>query len=180
MFAFKWDCNKILPLVFDESLSYYEVLCKLTKKINDVIEKISDYDDLKEAVQELLEFEESTTETLGTYYGYIQSLQNAVTGLGTSKQDKVGYIEFDYSGNVTIVGDIVNTGIMKFVNKSSEPTLKATYNPNYKMIWMINVMQPNRWYVTFTDYTDPSKTNRVNFDYVDGEYENVTIDYDIS
>lgn len=31
-------CQKVLPLVYDESLSYYEFLCKLTHKINEVIE----------------------------------------------------------------------------------------------------------------------------------------------
>ena len=31
-------CQKILPLVYDDSLSYYEVLCKATQKLNEVIE----------------------------------------------------------------------------------------------------------------------------------------------
>ena len=31
-------CQKILPLVYDESLSYYEVLCKIQQKLNEVIE----------------------------------------------------------------------------------------------------------------------------------------------
>lgn len=30
-------CNKILPLVYDDSLSYYEVLCKTSAKLNEVI-----------------------------------------------------------------------------------------------------------------------------------------------
>lgn len=30
-------CHKILPLVYDDSLSYYEVLCKLINKINEII-----------------------------------------------------------------------------------------------------------------------------------------------
>lgn len=30
-------CHKILPLVYDESLSYYEVLCKVQSKLNEVI-----------------------------------------------------------------------------------------------------------------------------------------------
>lgn len=34
----KYWCNKILPLVFDDSLSYYEVLCKTSAKLNEVIE----------------------------------------------------------------------------------------------------------------------------------------------
>ena len=31
-------CQKILPLVYDDSLSYYEVLCKASQKLNEVIE----------------------------------------------------------------------------------------------------------------------------------------------
>lgn len=30
---FNWFCHKVLPAVYDESLSYYEVLCKLTEYI---------------------------------------------------------------------------------------------------------------------------------------------------
>ena len=33
----KYWCNKILPLVYDDSLSYYEVLCKTAAKLNEVI-----------------------------------------------------------------------------------------------------------------------------------------------
>lgn len=31
-------CNKVIPLVYDDSLSYYEVLCKVKNKLNEVIE----------------------------------------------------------------------------------------------------------------------------------------------
>ena len=34
---FKFWCQKVLPLVYDNSLSYYEVLCKVVKYINDLI-----------------------------------------------------------------------------------------------------------------------------------------------
>lgn len=34
----KYWCNKILPLVYDDSLSYYDVLCKTSAKLNEVIE----------------------------------------------------------------------------------------------------------------------------------------------
>lgn len=34
----KYWCNKILPLVYDDSLSYYETLCKTSAKLNEVIE----------------------------------------------------------------------------------------------------------------------------------------------
>ena len=35
---FKFWCQKILPLVYDDSLSYYEILCKITDYINKLID----------------------------------------------------------------------------------------------------------------------------------------------
>ena len=40
--SFRFWCQKVLPAVYDDSLSYYEVLCKLTKYINDLIENLND------------------------------------------------------------------------------------------------------------------------------------------
>lgn len=37
MKAFMFWCQKVLPLVYDDSLSYYEVLCKISHKINEII-----------------------------------------------------------------------------------------------------------------------------------------------
>lgn len=36
--SFNVWCQKVLPLVYDDSLSYYEVLCKVVDYINDLIE----------------------------------------------------------------------------------------------------------------------------------------------
>lgn len=35
---FNYWCYKVLPLVYDDSLSYYEILCKVTDYINNLIE----------------------------------------------------------------------------------------------------------------------------------------------
>ena len=35
-------CEKVLPTAYDNSLSYYEVLYKLTEKVNEVIELINE------------------------------------------------------------------------------------------------------------------------------------------
>lgn len=37
-------CQKVLPLVYDDSLSYYEVLCKVRDKLNEVISSYNDTD----------------------------------------------------------------------------------------------------------------------------------------
>lgn len=36
---FHFWCQKVLPLVYDDSLSYYEVLCKVVKYINALIDQ---------------------------------------------------------------------------------------------------------------------------------------------
>lgn len=36
---FNYWCYKVLPLVYDDSLSYYEVLCKVVNYINKLIEQ---------------------------------------------------------------------------------------------------------------------------------------------
>lgn len=36
---FRFWCYKVLPLVYDNSLSYYEILCKVVKYINDLIDQ---------------------------------------------------------------------------------------------------------------------------------------------
>lgn len=38
-----WQCVKVLPTVYDDSLSYYEVLGKITLKVNEVIETLQSW-----------------------------------------------------------------------------------------------------------------------------------------
>lgn len=60
---FRFWCQKVLPLVYDNSLSYYEVLCKVVKYINDLIDSdkeiVADIDVLKEEMKEILDFIEN-------------------------------------------------------------------------------------------------------------------------
>ena len=37
---FRFWCYKVLPLVYDDSLSYYEILCKVVKYINDLLAEV--------------------------------------------------------------------------------------------------------------------------------------------
>lgn len=48
-FAF-W-CQKVMPAVLDNSLSFYEVLCKLTAKLNDAIKTINGHSELITTMQ---------------------------------------------------------------------------------------------------------------------------------
>lgn len=80
-------CHKILPLVYDESLSYYEVLCKIQQKLNEIIESQNNLQDefykLKEWIDTQVESytKEQLQEWLdnGTLENILHSLLNITT-----------------------------------------------------------------------------------------------------
>lgn len=47
---FRFWCQKVLPTIYDDSLSYYEVLCKIRDLINDII---TNMDSLAEVIEDL-------------------------------------------------------------------------------------------------------------------------------
>lgn len=49
---FRFWCQKVLPLVYDDSLSYYEILCKVVHYLNKVIEDVNSIPDYIDAVIE--------------------------------------------------------------------------------------------------------------------------------
>ena len=69
---FRFWCQKVLPLVYDDSLSYYEVLCKVVKYLNNIITDVNgiidDVDGLKadlKVVQDWIDnFDTSYIETV--------------------------------------------------------------------------------------------------------------------
>ena len=58
--AFRFWCQKVLPLVYDDSLSYYELLCKVVDYINNLIhdnsETIDNMDALLTAYNQLQDY----------------------------------------------------------------------------------------------------------------------------
>lgn len=90
MSPFRFWCQKVLPLVFDDSISYYEVLCKLSNSINEVINNVEylrqfvddsglqELLDRVEGLQEVLEEIEHKFETGGYIDAIIDQLNNYV------------------------------------------------------------------------------------------------------
>ena len=66
--SFKFWCQKVLPLVYDDSLSYYETLCKVVKYLNDVIANVDvlhdDVDALRSAYIQLQSYVNSYFDNL--------------------------------------------------------------------------------------------------------------------
>lgn len=61
---FRFWCQKVLPLVYGNEISYYEVLCKMTTYLNQVI------DNMKQA--------ENYLEIFGESYNQIVEMQNKI------------------------------------------------------------------------------------------------------
>ena len=56
IYPFRYWCHKILPLVYDDSLSYYELLCKVVGKLNECIEAINTApDNVKQVITEIMQ-----------------------------------------------------------------------------------------------------------------------------
>ena len=74
---FRFWCQKVLPLVYDDSLSYYEVLCKVTKKINELAESNNDQN---VAIQNFID--KATADYaafVAKYEGDLEAFENNIT-----------------------------------------------------------------------------------------------------
>ena len=69
---FHFWSQKVLPLVYDDSLSYYEVLSKLTSKVNEVINVVND---------ELVDYIREQLDNLYIDASYISATETLVLSL---------------------------------------------------------------------------------------------------
>ena len=86
---FRFWCQKVLPLVYDDSLSYYELLCKVVCKLNELAENQNNLsDEIKQVAQDLDDFknqvpgmiEAKVQEWLDNYIA-THGLVNSVNGM---------------------------------------------------------------------------------------------------
>lgn len=96
---FRFWCQKVLPLVYDDSLSYYELLCKVIVKLNEVVES-----------------QNSTNSAVAETVNKLEALRQQVETMQTQFPEKVKEIIDQYvvdKGLVTSVngkhGDVVLT-----------------------------------------------------------------------
>ena len=75
-----YRCAKVLPTVYDDSLSYYENLCKVSKTVNDIIDVLNE---LPDYIKELLVGDE-IKQLLSELYGQLEE-QIAKANEGTSE-----------------------------------------------------------------------------------------------
>lgn len=95
----RWWAYKILPLAYDDSLSYYEVLAKATQKLNEVIDTTNK---LPEAISQEVASQLSGSDT-DIYNNLFGGIINAIA---TKESDEVGYTPNEKQGGEVIwLGD---------------------------------------------------------------------------
>lgn len=77
----KFWCHKILPLVYDDSLSYYEAICKFNAKLTEVINNMNE---IPNYIKELINTEVLETLLIGVIDGLRENIASANEGTSTT------------------------------------------------------------------------------------------------
>lgn len=108
--ALRYWCTKVIPLVYDDSLSYYEVLCKVTEKLNEVIEvanaggwtqeEIEAF--VKQSVDEYLaEIDLPSSADIAQLQSDVDTAKTDIELIQTNKMDK--FTNHEVEGTVVVV-----------------------------------------------------------------------------
>lgn len=95
--TFKFWCMKILPLVYDDSLSYYEVLCKVVDYINQLIENDKIIYSELESLKNDLKVVQNWIDNFDTSYAE-QIIKNYIASMIFVEITDAGYIVYNIPG----------------------------------------------------------------------------------
>lgn len=140
---FRFWCQKVLPLVYDDSLSYYETLCRVVNKLNEVIENSGTayVDEQIEALRkELIDLIQQTSAADREYTDQEvakakEELGQKITELESSLTEKINQLESEtnekfeaVNDDITEVkGDITNIqGDITEINQNIENIIDGT------------------------------------------------------
>lgn len=96
-------CRKVLPLVYDDSLSYYEVLCKVAAKLNEVIENENTQNEtITEGATQLSNLANALADEIERAVAKEGDLQSALTALESAAEkitNKTNVVNADSTNN---------------------------------------------------------------------------------
>ncbi len=140
---FHWFCHKVLPLVYDDSLSYYEMLCKLVHYLNETMKTvdglIEEYKDLTASFDELVNYVNTyfdnldLTEEVRTILNEMAKngqLSEVVKPLVNEEVDKK-LDEMVANGTLLnlvkpFISETISSEIEKAINETIKPYIKET------------------------------------------------------
>lgn len=95
---FKFWCQKVLPLVYDDTLSYYEILCKVVSYINDLISQDKIFCDEIEELKKELAIVENWIKNFNTSYAE-EIIKKYIATLIFVEITDAGYIVYNIPEN---------------------------------------------------------------------------------
>lgn len=125
--SFKFWAQKVIPLVYDDSLSYYEVLCKVVNYLNDVIQNV---DNLNDSV-------DSTNNSFAELEGYVNSTKDALINAYNELQDYVN----TYFDNLDIQSEI-NEKLDEMADNGELTALLSPFIPDLVTSWLNSHVSP--------------------------------------
>lgn len=138
---------KVLPLAFDDSMSYYECLCALLNYINNTV--VPDLNNVNDGLAELQEFYEELQSYVNNYFENldvqeeINNKLDEMTSNGTLTQIIKNYVDPLYQGYVNTINHEIDTINTKVDNIASGSPLVVNS--------VDDMTQTNRVYVNTTD-----------------------------
>lgn len=140
---FRFWCQKVLPTIYDDSLSYYEVLCKIRDLINDIItnmdslaEAIEDLDTRLDAVEDKLN--DLSHLIIDEVKKYIQSdefINQLIDELTSSETFNNWFKEF-ITNNPDVIRDLINSQYFNeyfnnYITNNPDIVNSLLSNPNF-------------------------------------------------
>lgn len=126
----RYWCHKILPLVYDDSLSYYEVLCKTSAKLNEVITStnglLAAWDTYKNAIDKAFgdytagldkKFDDLTDKIDADFLRYKDTVNDAIRDEFAEQERRLTAQDDKISAQdtqITAISDKVNTFITEY------------------------------------------------------------------
>lgn len=96
--CFNYWCHKVLPLVYDDSLSYYEQLCKIYEYLNNMIKDIGNLTQELNLLKQELEVVKNWIDNFDTSYAE-EVLKNTIATMIFVEISKSGYIIYNIPEN---------------------------------------------------------------------------------
>lgn len=125
--SFKFWAQKVIPLVYDDSLSYYEVLCKVVNYLNNVIQNV---DNLNDSVN-------STNQSFETLKGYVNTTKDTLINTYNELQSYVN----TYFDNLDVQEEI-NEKLDEMADSGELSNLLAPFIPDLVTAWLNSHVTP--------------------------------------
>lgn len=160
---FRYWCQKVLPAVYDDSLSYYELLCKVAAHLNDLVELTNTQSDAITELQTLVEnflemdvdpyieelvdkwFQDNQPQIVNR----ITTLENEVNDLTPLKNKSSNNL------NIIMIGDSYGRGVGATDNQGWPHYVYNCLHPNY----VLNVSNSGAGFVAAGHSSEYGATN---------------------